>query len=143
MRCFKLIARWMLLLPLAGSAQTDPGFVRLTPADIEWVLSDTGPDRATIAGDPTKEGFYVIRVRFAPGTYSNPHYHPNDRHVTVISGVWYTGTGNEIDWSKAVPLHPGSYMLHPGGAVHWDGAMEEEVVVEIKGLGPAPSIPAP
>jgi hypothetical protein len=34
-------------------------------------------------------------------------------------------------------------MLHPGGAVHWDGAMEEEVVVEIKGLGPAPSIPAP
>lgn len=141
MKCFKLFAP-LALLPLAGSAQNDPGFVRLTPADLVWERSDTGPDRVTIAGDPTKEGFYVIRVRFAPGTHSNPHYHPNDRHVTVISGVWYTGTGNEVDWSTAVPLHPGSYMLHPGGAVHWDGAMDQEVVVEIKGMGPAPSIPA-
>ena len=53
-----------------------------------------------------------------------------------------TGTGNEVDWGQAVPLHPGSYMMHPGGAVHWDGAMDEDVVVEIKGMGPAPSIPA-
>ena len=138
----RLVAVLVLVLPLIGSTQPDRGFVRLTPDEIDWVVSETGPDRATIAGDPTKEGFYVIRVRFAPGTYSTPHYHPNDRHVTVISGVWYTGTGDTVDWNKAVPLYPGSYMLHPGGAVHWDGAMEEEVVVEIKGMGPAPSIPA-
>jgi len=62
--------------------------------------------------------------------------------VTVISGVWHTGTGNEVNWDESVALYPGSYMLHPGGAVHWDGAMEEDVVVEIKGMGPAPSIPA-
>ena len=136
------LAALVVLLPLVGAAQNDPGFVRLTPDDLVWVESDTGPDRVTIAGDPSKAGFYIIRVRFAPGTYSSPHYHPNDRHVTVISGVWYTGTGSEVDWSKTVPLYPGSYMLHPGGAVHWDGARDQEVIVEIKGMGPAPSIPA-
>lgn len=142
MKRLKVIVPLILLLPFAGSAEDEAGFVRLRPSEIVWEVSDSGPDRATIAGDPTQEGFYIIRVRFAPGTHSNPHYHPNDRHVTVISGVWYTGTGTEVDWSKAVPLRPGSYMLHPGGAVHWDGAMDEEVVVEIKGMGPAPSIPA-
>jgi quercetin dioxygenase-like cupin family protein len=142
MNTLRLAALAGVLLPVPIIAQEDAGFVRLTPADIVWQVSETGPDRATIAGDPTKEGFYVIRVRFRAGTHSEPHYHPNDRHVTVISGVWYTGTGPEVDWSKSVPLYPGSYMLHPGGAVHWDGAMDEDVVVEIKGMGPAPSIPA-
>jgi len=131
-----------LALPLTILAQDDPGFVRLTPDDLNWTISENGPDRVVVAGDPTQEGFYIIRVRFRAGAYSRPHYHPNDRHVTVISGVWYTGTGNEVDWDQAVPLHPGSYMMHPGGAVHWDGAMDEDVVVEIKGMGPAPSIPA-
>ena len=141
MRRLRLAIIASLLLPAVILAQDDPGFRRLTPDDIVWTISDTGPDRATIAGDPTKEGFYIIRVRFRAGTHSEPHYHPNDRHVTVISGVWYTGTGADVDWAKSVPLYPGSYMLHPGGAVHWDGAMDEDVVVEIKGMGPAPSIP--
>ena len=130
------------LAPLGITAQNGDGFVRLTPDDLEWTIGSEGPDRVTIAGDPSKEGFYVIRVRFRAGSYSRPHYHPNDRHVTVISGVWWTGTGDEVNWDEAVPLYPGSYMMHPGGAVHWDGAMEEDVVVEIKGMGPAPSIPA-
>ena len=132
----------ILLFPLGITAQDDAGFVRLTPEDLQWTIGEDGPDRVTVAGDPTQEGFYVIRVRFRAGTYSRPHYHPNDRHVTVISGVWHTGTGNEVNWDESVALYPGSYMLHPGGAVHWDGAMEEDVVVEIKGIGPAPSIPA-
>ncbi|MGD8808231.1 MAG: cupin domain-containing protein [Gammaproteobacteria bacterium] len=136
-----LFAGLCVALPLQITAQSDEGFVRLTPDDLEWTIAEEGPDRVTIAGDPASEGFYVIRVRFRAGTWSRPHYHPNDRHVTVISGVWYTGTGTEVDWDKSVPLYPGSYMLHPGGAVHWDGAMEEDVVVEIKGIGPAPSIP--
>lgn len=131
-----------ILNPGAIAAQDDAGFVRLTPDDLVWHSRENGPDVAIVAGDPEKEGFYVIRVRFAAGTSSAPHYHPNDRHVTVISGVWYTGTGSNVNWDETVPLYPGSYMLHPGGAVHYDGAMEEEVIVEIKGMGPAPSIPA-
>ena len=37
-----------------------------------------------------------------------------------------------------MPLPAGSYMLHPGRAVHWDGSnSDEEVIVQITGLGPA------
>jgi quercetin dioxygenase-like cupin family protein len=139
---YRLIALALCMLPNFIVAQDEQGFVRLTPDDLVFVPRESGPDISVIAGDPTKEGFYLIRVRFPAGTYSEPHYHPNDRHVTVISGVWYTGTGSEVDWDKTVPLHPGSYMLHPGGAVHWDGARDGEVIVEIKGMGPGPSIPA-
>lgn len=142
MRRLQLTAMIALLAPATIIAQDDPGFRRIRPDEIVWQIAETGPDRTTIYGDPSREGFYIIRVRFRAGTHSEPHYHPNDRHVTVISGTWYTGTGTEVDWAKAVPLGPGSYMLHPGGAVHWDGARDEDVVVEIKGMGPAPSIPA-
>ncbi|HEU4617809.1 MAG TPA: cupin domain-containing protein [Gammaproteobacteria bacterium] len=130
----------------AGSAPAradDRGFVRIKPEDLVWRHRDSGPDTAVVYGDPAKEGFYIIRVRFAPHTHSEPHYHPHDRHVTVLSGTWYTGTGSSGDMAHTVPLGPGSYMFHPAGAVHYDGAMDEEVVLEIKGMGPAPSIPAP
>ena len=31
-------------------------------------------------------------------------------------------------------------MLHPAKAVHWDGARDEEVIVQIIGIGPADTI---
>ena len=78
----------------------------------------SGPDLAVVAGDPTKEGFYIIRARFAPGVMSLPHSHPGDRHVTVISGTWWAGKGAKFDPNATTPLGPGSYMLHPAGEVH-------------------------
>jgi quercetin dioxygenase-like cupin family protein len=129
---------------VSSSAQADDGgFVRLTPAELKWVpLSNGhGVESAILYGDPKKAGeFYVIQVKFPPYVFDYPHYHPENRHVTVIKGTWYTGTGDTLDIDKAVPLKAGSYMFHPAKAVHWDGAKDEEVIVEIAGIGPAPSI---
>jgi len=72
---------------------------------------------------------------------SKPHTHPTDRHVTVLSGTWWAGTDASGDPNKTVPLGPGSYMLHPAGKVHFDGAKDVEAIVEIKGIGPAPNVP--
>lgn len=58
------------------------------------------------------------------------------RHVLVLKGTWYTGTGENFDMDKTVPLKPGSYMKHPAKAVHFDGAKDEEVIVQITGIGP-------
>ncbi len=118
------------------------GFTIVKPDEIVWTPGTDGPDIAVVYGDPTKQGFYIIRARFKPGVMSKPHYHPTDRHVTVISGTWWAGTSADGDRSKTVPLGPGSYMMHPAGAVHFDGAKDVEAIVEIKGIGPAPSIPA-
>ncbi len=129
-------------VPSSQAAVDENGFVIIRPSDITWQHNTEGPDIAVIYGDPQEKGFYIIRARFRPGVMSRPHYHPSDRHVTVISGTWWAGTGTEFDPNKTTPLGPGSYMMHPAGEVHFDGAKEVETIVEIKGIGPAPSIPA-
>src|SRR2546422_7344376 len=40
----------------------------------------------------------------------------------------------------AVPLKVGSYMRHPAGGHHYDGAKEEDVIVMISGYGPSKNL---
>jgi quercetin dioxygenase-like cupin family protein len=121
------------------------GFVRLTPEQMRWqdLPGGHGAQMVTIAGNPAARGLYVQRVRFPPHVMDRPHWHPNDRYVTVIQGTWYTGTGATFDPALAVPLKPGSYMFHPAKALHWDGSnSDQEVIVQVVGLGPADTVPA-
>jgi quercetin dioxygenase-like cupin family protein len=121
-----------------------PEFVRIAPAEVQWraVPGGHGAQMATLQGDPDKPGIYVIRVKFPPHLMDLPHWHPNARYVTVLEGTWYTGTGDTFDLSRAVPLKPGSFMLHPAKAVHWDGsAGDEPVIVQIIGDGPGTTTP--
>ena len=41
-----------------------------------------------------------------------------------------------------MPAPAGSYVIHYGGKVHYDGAKDEEVVIQVWGMGPATSTPA-
>ncbi|HXY95668.1 MAG TPA: cupin domain-containing protein [Steroidobacteraceae bacterium] len=137
----------MALLGIATDASSDDqaGFVRLAPEDIHWqdVPDGRGAQIATIAGNPNSQGLYVQRVRFPPHVMDRPHWHPGDRYVTVIKGTWYTGTGTTFDPARSVPLKPGSYMFHPARALHWDGSnSDEEVIVQVVGLGPVETTPA-
>jgi len=120
-------------------------FVRLTPDQIQWrdLPDGHGVQLATIAGDPSGNGLYVQRVRFPPHVMDRPHWHPHDRHVTVIKGTWFTGTGATFDPKQTVPLRAGGYMLHPAGALHWDGSnSDEEAIVQVVGIGPADTVQA-
>lgn len=123
----------------------EPAFVRITPEQIRWqdMPDSFGGQIANIAGDPNGHGLYVQRVRFPPHVMDRPHWHPRDRYVTVIKGTWYTGTGATFDPARALPLRPGSYMFHPARALHWDGSnSDEEVIVQVVGLGPVETTPA-
>jgi quercetin dioxygenase-like cupin family protein len=130
----------ILAVAVSGVAKDNPDFVRITPADLNWhdVADGRGVQQAVLLGDPSKPGIYVIRVRFPPHIMDVPHWHPNARYVTVLEGTWYTGTGDTFDLARAVPLKPGSVMLHPARATHWDGSGGgETVIVQIIGEGPA------
>lgn len=131
---------------LEGSAASQgDGFVRLNPQQVPWreLPGSFGVQVATIAGDPSGHGLYVQRVRFPPHVMDRPHWHPNDRYVTVLKGTWTTGTGARFDPEHAVPLPPGSFMLHPAKGLHWDGsANDQEVIVQVFGVGPADTVPA-
>ena len=126
-------------LPLSLASDSNAGFIQLTPEHIAFKRA-SGSEQATLFGDPTKPGLYVVRVRFPPGVHSNPHWHSQDRHVTVIQGIWYMGTGTTADISKAVPMKAGSYAFHPAHGVHWDGAGKEETIVQIVGMGPVETV---
>ena len=105
----------VLTIAMSVVAKDSPDFIRLTPAELKWqdVPDGHGVQQAILFGDPSKPGIYVIRVKFPPHVMDIPHWHPNARYVTVLQGTWYSGTGDTFDFAKAVPLKPGSVMLHP------------------------------
>ena len=133
----------MLGLSLAGScavaAENEQGFIRVTPDEVQWkdLPGYNGVKVAVIAGDPSKPGIYVVRVRFPPGLMSRPHFHPDDRYAVVLKGTWWTGTGDTFDPDQTVPLTAGSFMKHPAGAHHFDGAKDQEVILQLIGMGPS------
>jgi quercetin dioxygenase-like cupin family protein len=117
----------------------DKGFVRMQLGEEKWegYPGIPGVDRMTVYGDPSKPGVYVIRVRFQPGTMSMPHYHPEERLATVLKGTWWTGTGEDFKPEATEPVRAGGWMVHPAKAPHFDGAKDEEVVLQLAGVGPS------
>jgi len=136
MKRFLVVISTAVLVPLLMAADAGNGFIRITVDELEWTVRESGTAFVVLEGDPSQDGLYIQRNRFPPGTFSTPHYHDQDRFITVISGTWYTGLGTELDKERTVALPAGSYMKHPAGGWHYDGAMAEEVVVEIRGIGP-------
>ena len=112
----------------------------LLPENIPWrpAAGLAGTDSYTVTGDPAKPGFYIVLNRFHPGNFSRPHYHANDRHVLVLSGTWWASTGGKYDPNTTVPIKAGTYALHSGKEVHYDGARagSEDAIVAIFGEGP-------
>lgn len=134
-----LAAAAALLTVNARADKDKAGFVRVTPDEVKW-MDQPGYDGvkfAVIQGDPSKPGVYVVRARFSPGAMTRPHWHPEERFVTVLQGTWYAGEGDTFEPDKTVPLKAGSFMLHPAKAHHYDGAKDEEVIVQIIGIGPS------
>jgi quercetin dioxygenase-like cupin family protein len=135
-----LIAVLILLAMVSGAVLfAQAPVVRITPDKLKWQSNpeDLGFSQAIVEGDPAKPGIYIIQVKFPPGVMSKPHFHGETRYATVIKGTWYTGEGDVFDPSKTVPLKPGSFMKHPAGTHHYDGSKDEEVIVQLMGMGPS------
>ncbi len=90
-----------------------------------------------VAGNPREAGPYTIRAKFAPGVMSKPHWHPEARYVTVMQGTWWAGEGDVLNPDKTTPVKVGGFAIHTPGKVHYDGAKDEEVIVQISGIGPS------
>lgn len=85
---------------------------------------------------------YIVLVKWAPHHMSHPHWHPHDRFITVLSGTWWVGTGAKFDPERTVPMPAGSFVTDFAKGVHYDGAKDQEVTLEIVGDGPATATPA-
>jgi hypothetical protein len=132
----------------AGVTGPIPDISSLNPKAFQYTLPDhidwkpapglTGTDTYTLVGNAGKPGFYVVLNRFHPGNFSRPHYHANDRYVMVISGTWWAATGAKYDPNLTVPVKAGTFVVHKGREVHYDGARagSDDAIVMIFGEGP-------
>jgi hypothetical protein len=140
----------LLLLPGVLSSQATQGWLNpkgvvdnVKPADIKWVRNAAGTqETVTLFGDPSKPGMYVQRLRWLPGNMSRPHFHPNDRFFVVIEGTWWLGSGDKYDPNSTVPAPAGTFVVHRAGEIHYDGAKDAPVVIQVTGMGPNTSTPA-
>jgi hypothetical protein len=145
----KLLAAAVLAAMLAPAAshavELDPkAVVYQLPDQIKWgPVTPAGSQQAVLFGDPTKPGLYGVLTKWTAGNhFSKPHFHPNDRFITVISGTWWVGSGPTFDPANAsVAMPAGSFVTHYGKQVHWDGAKDTDAVLLIVGEGPATATP--
>src|SRR5215467_2342698 len=126
------------------AAELDPKAINIQlPKEIKWVKQQGGgAEVATLVGDPSKPGLYIVLQKWLPHNNSRPHFHPNDRFITVLSGTWWVNTGPKYDMEHAKPVPAGSYVVHYGKEIHYDGAKDEECLLQIVGMGPATNTPA-
>lgn len=128
----------------ARAADLDPKAVTyILPDKVQWVDGPSGNNASAILyGHPAKPGPYAYLVKWKAGNMSRPHYHPNDRFITVLSGTWWVGSGPKFEPESTVPMTPGTWVVHYGKGIHYDGAKDGDTVIMIHGVGPATSTPA-
>src|SRR5262245_36958807 len=123
----------------ASPAETMAGHTSVSPEDIKWgpapAMLPSGAEAAVLFGDPSKEGLFVLRLRFPKGYRVPPHTHPVDEVLTVICGTFSMGMGENADQSKAQPFPAGSFHALPPRTAHYV-FIDEETVVQISTVGP-------
>ena len=110
--------------------------VQIVPGDLKFGPIPNGTLQAAVVGDSTKPGLYAIRTKIPSGLRLQPHFHPDERIVTVLSGTLYVGFGERFDTSTVRPLPAGSVFTEPARQTHFTWAKDGEVLLQIVGNGP-------
>src|SRR5258708_10978849 len=126
--CRLLLAAAAFALGLAmpgDAAELNPAALAYKlPDQIKWnPPSAAGSQNSVLVGDPSKPGLYVVLNKWLKGNhFSRPHFHPNDRFITVLSGTWWMGSGTNFDPDNSVPLPARPFVTHFGKQMHWGRA---------------------
>src|SRR5436190_19389843 len=88
--------------PVCATAQDQ--YTIVEPGSIKWVAAPPalpkGAQVAVLAGNPGKEGPFVMRLKFPSGYKIPAHTHPADENVTVLSGTLNISMGDKLDPKK-------------------------------------------
>lgn len=139
-RALVLLSVLLSTLILLLSAQKSTEHVKTyTPDAMQWgAAPDVLPQGAQLVvleGDPTKLGPYTMRLKMPDGYRIPPHHHLRREHVTVVSGAFKVGMGDQFDEGKMNVFAPGSFAyLEP--TVHHYASAKGETVIQLHGTGP-------
>ena len=104
---------------------------------LTWVADPRGYEQAVIVGDPTKAGLYAARIKFPSDLRIAPHFHPDERIVTVLSGTVLFGYGAQFDETAMRAHSAGSVWTEPARQPHFAWSKNGEVVLQVIGMGPS------
>jgi quercetin dioxygenase-like cupin family protein len=110
-----------------------------TPDAIRWTAAPPsfrrGAEAALLYGDPSKEGPFVLRLKFPDGYVIAPHRHAGAEILTVLSGTFALGAGEDANRGEVTRMQAGSFTAMPAGMPHYARA-EGETVVQLNSVGP-------
>ncbi len=108
-------------------------------AEIQWkdgpASLSAGAKFAVLEGDPSKEGFFTMRLLLPDGFKIQPHWHPKVEHVTVISGTFNLGMGEKFDQAATREMPAGTFGFWPAEMRHFAWA-KGETILQLHGTGP-------
>ena len=136
-----LIVASTIIVGLSGTALAqDHKANAMSPDGIKWgpapPVLPKGAQMAVLAGDPSKTGPFVVRLKMPSGYKVPAHQHPTAEAVTVIAGDFRFGMGDKLDEAKAEKLPAGGFVDLPANMNHYAFSGGGEVIVQINAEGP-------
>lgn len=146
MRTPSLPGGLIIALLILGSAPAAPaqstalpeGALQLPPEAQVWKDAPNLPPGTRVAlleGDPKQAGMFTLRLRMPAGVRLQPHWHPRDERVTILSGLVKVGFGDRWVEEGMTTFGSGSFYLNPANSHHYVQIMEE-AVMQLTGMGP-------
>ena len=111
-----------------------------TPDTIPWgpapPVVRPGAQFAVLEGDPTAStGDFTVRLKMPDGFRISPHWHPERENVTIISGTFKVGMGDNFETDKMKAFIAGSFAFLDPNMHHYAMACGE-VIVQVHGQSP-------
>jgi uncharacterized RmlC-like cupin family protein len=129
------------LFATAALAASPPAHNVFTPDSVPYgpapAFIPAGAQLAVLEGDPTaSSGDFTIRLKMPAGYKIPAHWHPKRENVTVISGTFKVGMGDNFDESKMHAFPAGSFAYLDPDMHHYAMASGGETVVQVHGMSP-------
>lgn len=111
-----------------------------TPDTIPWgpapPVVRPGAQFAVLEGDPTAStGDFTVRLKMPDGFRISPHWHPERENVTIISGTFKVGMGDNFETDKMKAFIAGSFAFLDPNMHHYAMACGE-TIVQVHGRSP-------
>jgi len=127
---FAVAALATSLLPAVAHAQAQALAWGPAPA-----VFPAGAKMAVLQGDPSKPEWFTVRLDLPNGYRVQPHFHPTDELLTIISGTFLLGMGDTLDAARATVMPTGGFGTVAANMHHYAIA-RGRTVVQVQAMGP-------
>lgn len=125
--------------PIRQASNVPPTAIQQIAGDLQW--SDAPPSLPAgtklqiLEGSPQQAQMFTIRLLIPAGTVVQPHTHPREERVTILSGEIAVGFGDSVDRDDLTLFPTGSFYVNPPGVPHYL-IIRRDSVLQLTGMGP-------